>query len=62
MVENDRRMHGTPVQRIATANGVKEVDVYAEQARAEEARNARELRQQQREYQQALEERAEAEK
>ena len=61
LIESDRR-RATPKQYVATEHGVKVVDVYAEQAKAEEKRIARELRRQQAEYQQALEERAEHEK
>lgn len=61
IIEADRR-RATPVTRIATPNGVKVVDHYAAEAKAEELRTARELKRQQKEYQDAANERYEREK
>jgi hypothetical protein len=57
-----RRQYSTPVQRVATASGIKTIDPYAEQAKAEERRAARQLKADQAEYQRGLEEAAEREK
>jgi hypothetical protein len=58
----ERLKYSTPPQYVATENGIKTVDPYAEQAKAEEARNARELKRQQKEYRDAVNERYEQER
>jgi hypothetical protein len=61
LMEHTRReqqRYGMAKRYVATEHGIKEVDVYAEQAKAEEERNERELRQQQAAYRKSVNERA----
>jgi hypothetical protein len=56
----ERRRHGMPMQYEATEAGIVKRDPYREMARAEEARTAKQLREEQEEYQAALQRRSEA--
>lgn len=58
---SDRLKYGT-VTRIATADGVKVIDHYAEQRKSEERRAAKQLKADQAEYQAGLAEAAERER
>jgi hypothetical protein len=57
----DRLKYGT-VTRIATDAGIKEIDHHAQQVKAEAKRAARELREQQQAYRDAVNEQYEREK